>query len=76
MSMPSGIPVRMLAFVAAVALSALLPAIYLPTPAQAQNVIRDDIVRITNVFSGTQSASVRIVLEYPRNTFDDNGDCG
>ena len=70
MSMPSGMPVRMLAFVAAVALSTLLPALYLSTPAQAQNVPRDEIVRITDVFSGTQSASVRIVLEYPGNTFD------
>ena len=74
MSMPSGIPVRMLAFVVALALSALLPALYLSTPAHAQNVVRDDIVRITDVFSGTQASSVVIVLEYPTNTFDENGD--
>ena len=71
MSMPFGIPVRMLAFVVALALSALLPALYLSTSAQAQNVIRDDIVRITDVFSGTQAASVVIVLEYPTDTFND-----
>ena len=70
MSMPSGTPVRMLALAFALTLSALLLALYLSTPAQAQNVPRDDIVRITDVFSGTQSASVVIVLEYPRDTFN------
>ncbi len=70
MSMPSGTPVRMLALAFALTLSALLPALYLSTPAQAQNVPRDDIVRITDVFSGTQSSSVVIVLEYPTETFN------
>ena len=70
MSMPFGIRVRRLAFAVALSLSALLPALYLSTPAQAQNEIRNDIVRITDVFSGTQASSVVIVLEYPTVTFN------
>ena len=61
---------RTVTLVTALALAALLPALFLSAPAQAQNVVRDDIVRITDVFSGTQSASVSIVLEYPTETFN------
>ena len=61
---------RTVTLVTALALAALLPALYFSAPAQAQNVVRDEIVRITDVFSGTQASSVRIVLEYPRATFN------
>ena len=57
---------RTVTLVTALALAALIPALFLSTPAQAQDNVRDEIVRITDVFSGTQASSVRIVLEYPQ----------
>ena len=61
---------RTITLATALVLAALIPALYFFAPAQAQNVVRDDIVRITDVFSGTQSASVVIVLEYSTPTFN------
>ena len=61
---------RTITLATALVLAALIPALYFSALAQAQNVVRDDIVRITDVFNGTQTASVRIVLEYPTETFN------
>ena len=61
---------RTITLATALVLAALIPALYFSALAQAQNVVRDDIVRITDVFSGTQSASVVIVLEYSTPTFN------
>ena len=61
---------RTITLATALVLAALIPALYFSALAQAQNVVRDDIVRITDVFNGTQASSVRIVLEYPTETFN------
>ena len=50
---------RTVTLATALVLAALIPALFLSTPAQAQ-----DIVRIVDVFSGTQTATIVIVLEY------------
>ena len=60
---------RTITLATALVLAALIPALFLSTPAQAQ---AQDIVRIVDVFSGTQTATIVIVLEYETDTFNQN----